>query len=85
MTRKNVEVAAGRINKLIDRGKDAAILKEDQESLLSVVDEYTLLCLGCRHVKSFRHYYELHEQRVTVKDVNRVMKNLQERDADDTE
>ena len=85
MTRKNIEVAAGRINKLIDRGKDAAILKEDQESLLSVVDEYTLLCLGCRHVKSFRDYYELPEHRVTVKDVDRVMKNLQERDADDTE
>ena len=85
MTRKNVEVAAGRINKLIDRGKDAAILKEDQESLLSVVDEYTLLCLGCRLVKSFRDYYELPDHRVTVKDVNRVMKNLQERDADDTD
>ena len=85
MTRKNVEVAAGRINKLIDRGKDAAILKEDQESLLSVVDEYTLLCLGCRHVKSFQDYYELPEHRVTVKDVNRVMKNLQECGSDDTE
>ncbi len=64
MTKDNIVEAAKIINNHISKG-DSILLENDyKKELLSLVDQDTLMEMGCLFVRGFRTYIELPSQEV---------------------